>query len=37
MKINKERLTICKLGGGYKFTYLLTKINYCKTKTVVKF
>ena len=37
MKINKERLTICKLRGGYKLTYLLTKINYCKTKTVVKF
>ena len=36
MKLNKEKLTICKLGG-YKFTYLLTKINYCKTKTVVNF
>ena len=21
------KLTVCKLGGGYKFTYLLTKSN----------
>ena len=36
MKTNKEKLTICKLGGGYKLTYLLTNVKY-KLKTIVEF